>query len=118
MTTYSYYCCCFSPYSDGLVQYEAIQQTPHPPPPPPAAAVKREPLLPTPTTEPTAMTAGYVTRPRDKLREELATSKQRRKEEKKRVKIESKIDRLQGRLAAVKVDKDEEKTETQKGHGK
>ncbi len=62
------------------------------------------------------MTAGYVTRPRNKLIEEVAASKLRRKEEKKRVKMEAKMEKLQGRLAAVKVDNDEEMTV--KGHGK
>ena len=62
------------------------------------------------------MTAGYVTRPRDKLKEELATNKQRRREERKKVKMEAKIDKLQNRLAAIKIDKDEEVK--QKGHGK
>ena len=62
------------------------------------------------------MTAGYVTRPRDKLKEELAANKQRRREERKKVKMEAKIDKLQNRLAAIKVDKDEEVK--QKGHGK
>ena len=76
----------------------------------------REPLSSGTTNEPTAMTAGYVTRPRNKLIEEVAASKLRRKEEKKRVKMEAKMEKLQGRLAAVKVDNDEEMTV--KGHGK
>ncbi len=63
------------------------------------------------------MTAGYVTRPRHKLREEVAANKQRRKED-KRVKIEAKIDKLQGKLAAVSVADDKKKMESQKGHGK
>ncbi len=64
------------------------------------------------------MTAGYITRPRNKLIEGLAATKQRRKEEKKKVKMEAKIEQLQGRLAAVKVGNDEEMTVKEKGHGK
>ena len=51
-----------------------------------------------------------------KLKEELAANKQRRREERKKVKMEAKIDKPQNRLAAKKADKDEEVK--QKGHRK
>ena len=75
--------------------------------------------------ESTAMTAGYVTRPRQQLREDLAEVKKRKREEKKKAKVESKIDKLQSKLASVSVGegttkkvKVEKEELSQKGHGK
>ena len=50
-----------------------------------------------------AMAGGYVTRSKDKLREELQMAKQRKKEEKKRAKFESKVTELGAQLAATSV---------------
>ena len=65
-----------------------------------------------------AMTGGYVTKPKDKLKEEI---KMRKKEEKQRAKMESKVEKLGAKLAATSVSspkpaKGERKQ--QKGHGK
>jgi len=79
----------------------------------PGQPVKREPLQSRPRGD--NMNAGYVTKPRDKMREELALTKQRKKEERKKVKMEAKIEKLQKRLAAVRVEDGRPKV---KGHGK
>ena len=70
------------------------------------------------TAEAMALTGGYVTRPKDKLKEEI---KMRKKEEKQRAKMENKIEKLGFKLAATSVSppkpaKAERKQ--QKGHGK
>lgn len=75
--------------------------------------------------ESTVMTGGYVTKPRQQLREDLAEVKKRKREEKKKAKVEAKIDKLQTKLASVSVGegttkkvKVEMEEFKQKGHGK
>ena len=60
---------------------------------------------------------GYVTRSRDQLREEI---KDRRKQEKKKVKLEEKLSMLTDKMAKCSVDGggEAEKVEPKKGHGK
>ena len=65
------------------------------------------------------MTGGYVTRPKDKLKEEI---KMRKKEEKQRAKMESKVEKLGAKLAATSVSSPRPppvaEKKQQKGHGK
>ncbi len=70
--------------------------------------------------EPMVMTGGYVTRPKDKLKEEI---KMRKKEEKQRAKMESKVEKLGAKLAATSVSSPRPapplaERKQQKGHGK
>ena len=64
---------------------------------------------------------GYVTRPKDKLKEEI---KMRKREEKQRAKMESKVERLGAKLAATSVSSPKPASSSQlerkhqKGHGK
>ena len=70
--------------------------------------------------EEAALAGGYITRPKEKLKEEVKATKMRRKEEKQRAKMESKMDKLGAKLAATSVSspKAMEGEKKQKGHGK
>ena len=70
------------------------------------------------TAEAMALTGGYVTRPKDKLKEEI---KMRKKEEKQRAKMENKIEKLGAKLAATSVSPPKPaltERKQHKGHGK
>ena len=64
-----------------------------------------------------AVTGGYITRPKDKLKEEI---KMKKKEEKQKAKMESKVEKLGAKLAATSMSspKPAQAERKQKGHGK